>query len=439
MIRRSMVGTLLALVATGGLLVPACFLPDYTVEAGDGVGVDGAVPGEGGTPPVDGATSDGPAPESGLVCAAGTGDCDGVASNGCEVDLRTSNQSCGACKRSCGNVQCQAGECQTERVVSGLAEPMGLELAGARLLWYANAAIFGCRADDCATSRAIMADVDGSMLPTGTNTPRQIAVVGQNFYFSQCPPGSNSDCGVAECDVGGCKATGAKYVVASNTNRRATLLVAGGGGVYTHQGIDGLYRTDLTTRTVEYQGGKYAIQDQLQAFHLDAQQALVLDDNASQANPTGGLFRCPASGCAGAGSRVRLLPPPVRHLSFDKGVAYTSAGSATTSAGSIVSCDVKGCGGAGTVLATNQPYISDIVADGPAVYWSTVGAANPATNTAAVGAVMRCLLPACAGGPTKIAEGLLNPTSVRVDATYVYWLERGVTGQSNGTISRRRR
>lgn len=438
MISRSVVGALLALVAAGGLLVPACFLPDYTVEA---AGADGAMPpGEGGTPAVDGGTADGPAPESGLVCAAGTGDCDVIVSNGCEVDLRTSNAHCGACQRTCGNVQCQAGECQTERLVTGLRDPMGLEVAGPRMLWYAEEAISGCRADDCSASKAIMVDVLGSMLPTGVNTPRQIAVVGPNFFFVQCPAGSNGDCGVAGCDLGGCKATGATYVSTDNQNRRATLLVAGAGSIFTHHGLDGLQRYDLTTRVKEYVGAKYAIQDQLQALHIDNLGSLMLDDNASQANPTGGLFACPAAGCAGmgAGARVRLLPPPVKHLSFDKGFAYTSTGGNSATA-SITACNVKGCAGSGTVLATKQPYVSDLVAEGPAIYWTTVGAANPLTNTAPVGAVMRCLLPACAGGPTRIAEGLLNPTSVRVEGPYVYWLERGAAGQGNGQISRRRR
>lgn len=436
MISRSTIGALLALVAAGGLLVPACFLPDYTVEAGDGV--DGAVPSEGGTTLVDGAPADGPAPESGLVCAVNTGDCDGVASNGCETDLRTSGAHCGACQRACGNVQCQAGECQTERLVTGLVEPMGLEIGGPRLVWYANEAISGCRADDCSASKAILVDVLGPMQPTGVNTPRQIAVVGQNFFFVQCPSNSSFECGVAGCDLGGCKGTGATYVTADNANHRATLLVAAAGSIFTHHPLDDLHRYDLTTRKREGVGVTYAVQDQLQAFYVDGLGSLMLDDNASAVTPTGGLFACPAAGCAGAGARVRLLPPPVKHLSYDKGFAYTSTGGNSATA-SITSCNVKGCAGAGTVLAKNQPYVSDVVADGPAVYWSTVGAANPLTNTVPVGSVMRCLLPACAGGPTKIADGLLNPTSVRVDAKYVYWLERGAAGQANGQISRRRR
>jgi hypothetical protein len=297
--------------------------------------------------------------------------------------------------------------------------------------------IRGCRAVDCSTSKAIMVDVGISpAIPIGTLTPRQIAVVNQNFFFSQCAPGSSSDCAIAGCDIGGCKLSGATYVAAPNGTRKAQLVVGGAGGIYSYQGIDGLYRTDLAAKSVTYVNGIYKVGDQLQAFYNDGQRVLWLDDNASQANPTGGLFACPAAGCPGA--PTRLLPPPVRHLSVDKNVAYTTTGG-NSATGSITACDVNGCGGGGTVLATNQPYVSDIAADGNAVYWATIGAPNPLTNTAPVGAVLRCALPACAGGPTKIAEGLVNPTSVRVDSTYVYWLERGSPTPASGQISRRRR
>jgi hypothetical protein len=51
-----------------------------------------------------------------LACMPGSGDCDMNASNGCEVNLNTSNASCGMCGRVCNAIsnssaQCTAGEC----------------------------------------------------------------------------------------------------------------------------------------------------------------------------------------------------------------------------------------------------------------------------------------------------------------------------------------
>lgn len=50
---------------------------------------------------------------TGVSCSAGTGDCDGVAANGCEVDTLTSFENCGGCGRSCGSARmmCRLGAC----------------------------------------------------------------------------------------------------------------------------------------------------------------------------------------------------------------------------------------------------------------------------------------------------------------------------------------
>jgi hypothetical protein len=48
----------------------------------------------------------------GTACGQGLADCDGMASNACEVDTRTSSQHCGACGNACAqNLFCVAGAC----------------------------------------------------------------------------------------------------------------------------------------------------------------------------------------------------------------------------------------------------------------------------------------------------------------------------------------
>jgi hypothetical protein len=48
------------------------------------------------------------------ACKTGTGNCDGDNSNGCETDLTTSSDNCGACGVRChGNEVCSAGACTT--------------------------------------------------------------------------------------------------------------------------------------------------------------------------------------------------------------------------------------------------------------------------------------------------------------------------------------
>lgn len=430
------------LAALPFVLVPAFSLAACVGDDPVGNTTDSGVPSSTtptGTTPTDGAAppSDGGA-DGATSCPTGFADCDGDPATVCETDTRSSAAHCGACARACGgSATCQAGDCQAEKLVDGLPRPFSITLAGQRVLWHQGDGIFGCRADDCSASKAIMVDVNvAATPPTGIGYPHHIYAEGQSFYFSQCAPGSNFDCGIASCDVGGCKLTGSSFVAASNTNRRASFVTGSAGSVFTFQGIDGLYRYDLAAKTVNYESSKYRIGEQLGGIHLGPQHLLFVDDNASQANPSGGLFVCPATGCTTAATR--LLPPPVKYLAVAGTTAYVSSGGASAATGSVIACDAAGCGGAGTVLATNQAYVSDLAADAKNVYFATIGAQNVDTNVAAVGTVMRCTNP-CTGGPQKVADGIVNPTSIAIDANYVYWLARGTSAGSTGSIWRKRR
>lgn len=428
-----------AAVALASSFFVACLLPDFTVVNGDSSASDGG-PDTGrpdGSSSGDSSTGPDGSTEGGLVCMQGFGDCDNKPGNGCETDLRISNDHCGACGRSCGMAGCDKGDCKPEPVVAGLTQPFGLELAGLRMVWHEPQAIYGCRISDCASSKAIMVDVSGGTnFPDGTFSPNPIAVEADKFYFSQCPPGQNTDCSPASCDIAGCKLTGATFLMGAGSGyRRSQLITKRTGFIVGFHGLDGLYRVPIAGGAAEYQEGTlFNVQDSLQAIDYGPTDTVILDPDASQANPVGGLFTCPTSGCVGA--KKRILPPPVRHLAVAAGNAYTSSGAEATA--SIIECAIAGCQSAGTPLATNQAYVSDIAADDKAVYWLTLGAQNAKTNTAAVGTLVTCPLPGCPGGPKKI-DGLLNPSRVRIDATHVYWMERGAPAMPNGKIWRKRR
>lgn len=380
-----------------------------------------------------------------ITCPKNLANCDNDPSNGCETSLLAPD-SCGACGRKCGGTAaCTQGECTAEVLSSTLDHPFGFALAGGRALWMSPSAVWGCSLASCSTSTAIMVDIEttsNNPVPTAAFSPRQIHVVGSSFYYEKCPAGSpNSDCAPAVCPVTGCKVggsiNGSTFLATGSGFRRASLLVGGPGSVYTWQGLDRLQRYDLAPPGLGNVPG-YAIVDYFGAMYADATSFVYIDDNPSVANPTGGLYVCPIGGCATR--PPTLLPPPLRHLTVGKGIAVTTTGGAANiPSATVLACPLTGCAGSGAIFAQSQAYVSDIVADDKDVYWSTVGAANVSANAAPVGTIMRCALPACAGGPVEIAKQVVNPVGLQIDPEYVYWITYGTGATQNGTLVRRRR
>lgn len=76
------------------------------------------------TGPVDAGQPD--APEAGIACPMGLGDCDGDPANGCEVDLRNNPDHCGGCGMACFRAPnivraCRSTGCDPFRCASGRA------------------------------------------------------------------------------------------------------------------------------------------------------------------------------------------------------------------------------------------------------------------------------------------------------------------------------
>ena len=79
----------------------------------------------------------------GFVCKVGFGNCDGQPGNGCEINLNTDKNNCGACGRVCGaNLTCTNGVCVNANPCRGVAggailAAMGTPMYGA--CWYLSA------------------------------------------------------------------------------------------------------------------------------------------------------------------------------------------------------------------------------------------------------------------------------------------------------------
>jgi hypothetical protein len=104
------------------------------------------------------------------VCATGFADCDGDASNGCEVDTRTSNAHCGGCGMACANVggavACTAGACAVTRCDAGRADCNGNGRDGCEVTLASDAAHCGACGNACPSVEARRLCTAGSCAPT---------------------------------------------------------------------------------------------------------------------------------------------------------------------------------------------------------------------------------------------------------------------------------
>lgn len=419
----------------------------FAACTGDDPDLDGATPDSGsGADTSVTSTNDSSTGDGAISCPNDTADCDGDPTSGCETNIKTSPAHCGRCAFACGGAAtCTNGQCDVEKIRDGLDHPFSFEIAGGRLLWFAGNGTFvdGCRIDDCASSTARMAEITRSSSNVSlTNDvdrgPRLMVVDGNFFFVPECNTASSA-CFLAKCPITGCKLEGLTPVNGDVYGLRNPYeVVSAPGAVFFWNSQDGFTRHDTADGGIAFRSREYGMVEYVRGIYVDAQRVIYVDDNPSIPNPTGGIYTCPVSGCQGA--RTPLIGPAVRLLAVGGGRAITATYGANAGLGSVLACDyVNGCSLTGDVLATNQAYVRDLAAADNAVYWVTSGNPDPKTGAAATGTVMRCALPKCAGGPTKIADAQANPVRVRIDADYVYWMNFGTPSQANGSIHRRRR
>jgi len=100
------------------------------------------------------------------ACAAGFGDCDGDAANGCEVSLATSAAHCGACGRPCAPANatggCSGGRCLVTACAEGFADCDGDASNGCEVDLQRDPVHCGACGTRCAAANATLACTAGA-------------------------------------------------------------------------------------------------------------------------------------------------------------------------------------------------------------------------------------------------------------------------------------
>jgi hypothetical protein len=144
---------------------------------------------------------------------------------------------------------------------------------------------------------------------------------------------------------------------------------------------------------------------------------LVADDAFLYWGYNFGISRCAKSACD-AGTVATGVPSPAS-LTVDAVNVYWS----TLSPIAIYS-QAKTGAGAAAPLISNQPLPLGVAIGAGRLFWTN--------ELADGGSVASCALPSCDAG--AFATGQTNPSYLKIDASGVYWIDRGTPPTANGAI-----
>jgi hypothetical protein len=315
-----------------------------------------------------------------IACDAGFADCNGLASDGCEAELASDPENCGACGTSCGEWgECFQGTCATT-LVSALGVD-GVVTVGDHVYWSALDYYAG---DDGSIGSAPLAGGAPTPLMIGQSAPHHLRSNGSVLVWAET-------------------STSSIYAMSTDGGAITTLLVtAAPPRVLDVDANDVWFTTGTEIASVPLAGGapttlgsgfvsvsaaRRAVGWIYVADLGPEEEQLAADGSSSWGHPHGTIHRI-ATGSGAAELLASELDTPVALAPTGDALHWVEAGSLTTY------------------------FVNDVE-----------------TNLGTLGRVVRSNLGG--GGAAVLADGLVQPNAVEVDATHVYWTSKGTVGGVN--------
>lgn len=393
---------------------PAASSPDRSDAGGTSPGIDGSVGDAGG-----GAGGGGDAADAGNGCVAPLAACGGDGK--CTTATDTNPMHCGACNHDCSGGACLDGRCQPVPLQSSVNAPLAIAVNSTAVFWMESNPVRKCPKSGCNGSPTLLSQATGGGLRLG---PRQM-VVDENdvFWLGSTDGGPTNQVYIWRCATAGCSLSPSMHGDAT----MGGILVGNTTHLFRYDPSGSLYKYPKASTTPDLLPGLY-LSSSVGFAVDDSMIAFTNVDGSIQGNR--GVYASAID--ASSPSKIMDLG---EHITMSAGVVYASRNIDITQS-TIHRCGADGgCGGTGTpMFEPPDGVITDVLADASGVYWTVKGAAGTPT-----GAVRKCALPDCPGGPKDIARSQASPVALALDRDFVYWANAG-TGQVNtGSIMRVRK
>jgi hypothetical protein len=367
-------------------------------------------------PAVAGATNSCTGTACKFTCSAGFSDCDGITSNGCEVNLNTDGKNCGACGHDCLGGACSAGACQPVVLASGQVAPGAVALDGANVYWLTTGA--PSASNPWTGSVMKMPKAGGSPTaiitpaidPEACNHPVELVVTGASIFWTthgQPPTGSTTYTGgVYAAPLSGGSDTGVYF----NGTWAGSIINDATNLYWIYFGGSGTGGTPLIMKRA-ISGGAPSTLATLASGGPNP-SALATDGvNVYWPDPASGTISKAAISGAGSSAIAWVQPNPVRITYVGGRIYWTNQGTSATGFADGAVMTMATTGGTPTAFASSQQMAYWIVNDGTSLFWVT----NTMRN------VMRA--PIAGGTPTAMANAGSLPGAIyglAVDAQAVY-------------------